>query len=29
MKDVQQLDKVGNANVLMLAKGNLEVVPLP
>jgi hypothetical protein len=29
MKDVQQLDKVGNANVLLLAKGNLEVVPLP
>jgi len=29
MKDVQQLDKVGNTNVLMLAKGNLEVVPLP
>src|SRR5439155_1284801 len=24
-----QLDKVGNANVLVLAKGNIEVVPLP
>lgn len=29
MKDVQQLDKVGNANALVLSKGALEVVPLP
>jgi hypothetical protein len=29
MQGVEQLDKVGNANVLLLAKGNLKVVPLP
>jgi len=29
LKDVEQLDKVCNANALVLAKGKLEVVPLP
>ena len=29
LEGATQLDKVGNANVLVLAKGNLEVVPLP
>jgi len=29
LKDVTQLDKVGNANVLLLVKGNIEVIPLP
>jgi len=29
MQNVEQLDKVGNANALVLSKGTLEVVALP
>lgn len=29
LKDIEQLDKLGNANVLVLAKGKLEAVALP
>jgi hypothetical protein len=29
LKDVAQLDKLGNANALVLAKGSLEAIPLP
>jgi hypothetical protein len=29
LKDVEQLDKVGAANAIVLAKGKLEVIPLP
>jgi hypothetical protein len=29
LQNVEQLDKLGNANVLVLAKGSLETVPLP
>ena len=29
MKDVEQLDKLGNANALVLAKGTLTAVALP
>jgi len=29
LEGTTQLDKVGNANLLVLAKGNIEVVPLP
>jgi hypothetical protein len=29
LKDVVQLDKLGNANALVLAGGKLEAVPLP
>lgn len=29
LKDVAQIDKVGNANLLVLASGNIKVVPLP
>ncbi len=29
LKDVEQLDKVGNANAIVLAKGNLTVIALP